>query len=604
MVQAPRLFPSEAFHHHALAQLASYHFRCKKGLGQWLPKCEFIWPYLDRSILLTCNRVVIGSVNCELRDVFTKLAKLHTKQNFSFAIVAGDLFGDCTTEHELDEISALMQGNIAVPLPTYFTLGNKPLPTRVVEKIEADDEVCENLYYLGKRGILKTSEGVRLAALGGRFEAAAKDIKSHNKFKPEFTESEARALYGAHTADILITNQWPKGIRTGSKVPLPENATPPEEVQCLADLCSTLKPRYHISSSGNFFFEREPFFHLPSEDSPDAKPVTRFVSLAPYSKTSKQKYMYAFTLDPKAPIPFTVPVGATATPFIASQAKRKALPSQSQSYHRFSTGDDYQRPRKRARGPPPGPEQCFFCLSNPNIATHLITSIGNECYLTTAKGPLSTADTFPSLGFPGHMLIIPLTHSPTLSLITEQETRKATYTEMQRYRESLQSMLQHRSNGKLGAVTWEVSRGNGIHVHWQFLPAPADMVSKGLVEAAFKVEAENLEYPKFEQPNATEDASSEPGDFFRVWIWGPSRSEDGQDSEGGEKKKEGVEKVLILPLTPDFRFDIQFGRRVMAKLLGLEKRISWRDDVQSQEEEETDANLFKDSFKKFDFSLG
>jgi hypothetical protein len=30
-----------------------------------------------------------------LRAVFTKLAKLHLKQNFSFAIVVGDLFGDC-----------------------------------------------------------------------------------------------------------------------------------------------------------------------------------------------------------------------------------------------------------------------------------------------------------------------------------------------------------------------------------------------------------------------------------------------------------------------------------------------------------------------------
>lgn len=548
---------------------------------------------------------MIGSVNCELREVFTKLAKLHVKQNFSFAIIVGDLFGECTTEHELEEISALLQGNIAVPLPTYFSLGNRPLPTRVVEKIEANesnDEVCPNLYYLGKRGTLKTAEGVRLVALGGRLEErASRESKAH-KYHPGYTQTEARSLYGTHTADILITNQWPKGIRTGSKVPIPENATPPEEVQCVADLCSTLKPRYHISSSGDFFYEREPFFHMPTEDNPDAKPLTRFVSLASYSQTSKQKYMYAFTLDPKAPIPFTVPVGATATPLAPIQTKRKSLPSQGESYQRFANIDeDYRRPRKRARGPPPGPEQCFFCLSNPNIATHLITSIGNECYLTTAKGPLPTAETFPSLKFPGHMLIIPLTHSPTLNAITEPETRLATYKEMQRYRDSLHSMLQNRAKGELGAVTWEVSRGNGIHIHWQFLPVPADMVSKGLVEAAFKVEAENLQYPKFDTPRTESDGSTEPGDYFRVWIWGPSSLSGGSSQE--EKQKDGSEKVLLLPLTPDFRFDIQFGRRVMAKLLQLEKRMDWKDGVQSKEEEEADANVFKDVFKEFDFSL-
>jgi hypothetical protein len=530
-------------------------------------------------------------VNCQLREVFTKLAKLQAKQAFALAIVVGDLFGDCTTEQELDEISALLQGSISVPLPTYFTLGSRPLPTRVIEEIEANDEVCPNLYFLGKRGTLKTSEGIRLVALGGTLET---EIKPSDKYHPGYTESDARALYGAHTADILITHQWPKGIRTRSQVPIPEEAAQPEEVQCIADLCSTLKPRYHLSSTEEFFYEREPFFHMPPEDNPDAKPLTRFINLASYSKTSKQKWMYAFTLDPKAPHPLTIPTGATASPLAPIQIKRKPLSSQRESYSRFAVDDDQNRPRKRARGPPPGPDQCFFCLSNPTIATHLITSIGNESYLTTAKGPLPTSKTFPSLGFPGHMLIIPFTHTPTLNSITETESRLSTYTEMQRYRKALHTMLTTRTNGALGAVTWEVSRGNGIHTHWQFLPVPSDLIKRGLVTAAFKVEAENLKYPKFEPASSGDDPSAEPGDFFRVWVWGPSEvaAEDA-----------GTEKTLLLPLGPEFRFDLQFGRRVMAKLMELESRINWKNDVQSQDEEETDATAFKEAFKDFDFTL-
>ncbi|PWY78230.1 hypothetical protein BO70DRAFT_388072 [Aspergillus heteromorphus CBS 117.55] len=533
--------------------------------------------------------VVVGDVNCELQDVFTKLSKLHIKQNFAFAIIVGDLFGDCSTEHELEQISALLQGNITVPLPTYFTLGSRPLPTRIIEAIEANDEVCPNLYFLGRRGTLKTSEGIRLVSLGGTLEPDSS--RSSEKYHPGYTESDARALYGAHSADILITHQWPKDIRTGSK------------------------PRYHLSSSPNFFWEREPFFQPPTEDNPDAKPLTRFISLASYSKTAKTKWMYAFTLDPHAAASMTLPAGATAIPFAPLQTKRKPLRPQKESFQRFAVDDNDgdHRPRKRARAPPPGPDQCFFCLSNPNIATHLITSIGEESYLTTAKGPLPTSKTFsPALPFPGHMLIIPFTHTPTLNTISDPSSRLATYTEMHRYRTSLHTMLQARASGSLGAVTWEVSRGNGIHVHWQFLPVPASLIKRGLVDAAFRVEAENLKYPKFEKPSSTTDPSTEPGDFFRVWIWDPPSTEsadadpaenDGAADPDAEKPELGSEKTLLLPLSTEFRFDLQFGRRVMAKLMELEKRINWKNDVQSQAEEEADAEAFKEAFKQFDFTL-
>ena len=536
------------------------------------------------------------------------------KQNFAFAIIVGNLFGDCSTENQLDEISALLHGNINVPLPTYFTVGDRPLPTRIVEKIEADDEVCPNLYFLGKRGTLKTAEGIRISALGCTLESAESQSKPESnasgRFQSTYTDADARALFGTHSADILITNQWPKGIRTGSKVSLPEDqSTLPTEVQCVAEVCATLKPRYHFSASDSFFYEREPFFHMPTEDNPDEKPLTRFISMASYE--SKQKAMYAFSLDPKAAPPLTIPAGATASPLSAPQTKRKGLASQRESFQRFAQPDDHHhqrgpRKRQRERAPPPGPDQCFFCLSNPNIATHLITSIGNESYLTTAKGPLPPTDFFPSLGFPGHMLIIPFTHSPTLSSISDPESRASTYNEMQRYRTALHKMVTTRSAGKLGAVTWEVSRASGIHTHWQFLPVPIDLISNGLVEAAFKVEAENLKYPTFSTVTASElNGENEAGDFFRISIWNSADTAGKEDGENDttDSKSAGEEKILMLELTPDFRFDLQFGRRVMAKLLELDKRMNWKDATQSVEEEEADADAFKSGFQPYDFSM-
>ncbi|KAF7714788.1 Uncharacterized protein PECH_007310 [Penicillium ucsense] len=578
--------------------------------------------------------IVIGSPNCQLQTVFTKLAKLHTKQNFAFAIIVGNLFGDCSTEAELNEISALLQGNIHVPVTTYFTMGSRPLPTRIVEKIEADDEVCSNLYFLGKRGVLKTAEGIRIAALGGQLDQSGPskskpESNASGKFQTTYTESDARALYGMGNADILITNQWPKDIRFGSKVPIPEDyASQSSETQIISDLCATLKPRYHFSTSDSFFYEREPFFHMPSEDSPQTKPMTRFISLAAFDSPSKQKALYAFSLDHTSAAPLTIPAGVTASPLSAPQAKRKNLPSQQESYSRFASHDsskshsNNRRGKRQQREPPPGPDRCFFCLSNPNVATHLITSIGDQSYLTIAKGPLPTKEFFPSLGFPGHILIIPFEHSPTISSIADAATRTATLAEMSRFNQRLRRMVSDRSSEQLGAVTWEVSRGGGIHTHWQFLPVSISLLNQNLVELAFQVEAENLSYPKFRITTSTHsadnnvnadgetsDAPAQQGDYFQVSIWTPEQKNpkpatDAADSTDSKLSSDhGTEKVMTLDLDPSFQFDLQFGRRVMAKLLQLDKRMNWRDAPQSQVEEEADANAFKEAFKEYDFSL-
>jgi hypothetical protein len=269
-------------------------------------------------------------------------------------------------------------------------------------------------------------------------------------------------------------------------------------------------------------------------------------------------------------------------------------------YSRYGNHDNSSYKNKRGKGrrgerqPPPGPGECFFCLSNPNLATHLISSIGDDAYLTIAKGPLTTSTTYARVGidFPAHALIIPLTHSPTLALITEEDNAKEkTFVEMTRFKKALQEMIAERSNNKLGAVTYEISKANGVHTHWQFIPMAEETISKGLVEAAFRVEAENLSYPAFQvrDPGIGQDDS----DFFRVWIWTPPIEGDSV----------GKTKCLTMAFDDSLRFSLQFGRIVLAKLLQLEKRIQWRDCAQSEEEEKKDIEAFKAAFKGFDFTL-
>lgn len=509
----------------------------------------------------------------------------------------------------------LLKGEILIPLPTYFTLGKHPLPQQIIEKLEkSDDEVCPNLYFLNKRSTTKTSEGLRIVNLGGILDPASTAGISKDRFLPFHTEGDAHALRGANTADILITSHWPPSVRTGSQINISdETKTPPAE-QCVADLCSALKPRYHFTTSNEIFYEREPFFHLSDQGQPDTASITRFISLAAFNNPLKQKWLYAFSIDPSAAPPITLPVGTTASPLDISK-KRNRLPDQEQSYSRFSKqqGSHHHHPNKRSRNhAPPTPQECFFCLSNPNLATHLITSIANDSYLTTAKGPLTTPSTFPSLKCPAHILIIPLAHTATLADIPEADSRASSLAEMHKYRRTLQRyLMQNARDESLGAVTWELSRAAGVHVHWQFLPVAANLVERGLVEAAFKVEAENEKYPAFQptpSPGLDRNVPDE-GDHFRVWIWRPdaakntARSPSASDAAPTDDDPPGSEFCLSLPIPTGSRFDAQFGRRVMAKLLGLEKRMDWRDCAQDSEQEKKDAEAFKDGFKGLDFSL-
>jgi hypothetical protein len=535
---------------------------------------------------------VFGGINGQLEAAFKKLTTLHSKNNFSLAIATGNLFAEAQDD---DIIKALLDGNISIPCPTYFTVGSHALPPAVVQKIESDEEIAPNLHYLGKRSVTKTEDGVRIVALGGILDTEIVAGQSKEQHLPFHTLDDAKALKGANSADILLTAVWPASVWRGSSVNVPPNPADIPASESIADLCSSLKPRYHLSSSpADFFYEREPFFHVPTGDQTEpSTEVTRFISLAPYGNEAKAKALYAFTLS-REPL-VVLPQGSTVTPFTRSQGKKRT--AQPDGFSRFSSdgqGHDSRRKRHRQRSPPPGPDRCFFCLGNPNLSTHMVVSIGDESYLATAKGPLPSEQTFKDRGltFPGHMVIVPLIHAPTISTAAMgEEDARRTFAEMSRYKDALQAAVSAKSGGKLGGVTYEINRGRGIHAHWQFCPVPAELVSKGLVEAAFRVEAENQKLPKFEVKDFTVP-DAEMGDYIRVWIW----AEDDKDDKI-------LGKTMVMRFDETVRFDLQFGRRVLAKLLRLEKRLIWQDVGQSEQEETRDAQAFKEAFKEWDFTF-
>ncbi|CCX34365.1 CwfJ C-terminus 1-domain-containing protein-like protein [Pyronema domesticum] len=529
--------------------------------------------------------LVVGAIKGRFAEVIPKLTALHAKQSFAFAVLTGDVLSSEAPDD-------LLNGELRFPLPTYFTLGTSPLPSAVINRIDNNaGEVVENLFYLGKRGSIKTSEGIRIVAVGGSYDpnlTVSAEKAEETKHLPFYTTTEINSLKGVNQADILISNEFPLGFGKGS-------ANAPKDItgsKPLADLVRHLRPRYHFTSSESYY-EREPYINDVRKD--EASVITsRFYSLAPWGNAEKQKAVFAFSLDPSQPT--TVATNATACPYEDPRPHgNRKRPAEGSSEGTFFWGDHTsghggegrgnRRRKHNAPRPPPGPDACFFCLSYPALEKHLIVSIGNEAYLTTAKGPLTSATTNPkTLPFSSHIIIIPFSHTPTLNGIEDGETRNNTRSEMVKYKQAVEKMLKARG---CGAVTFEIRRANGVHAHWQVVPVREELMH--VVDDAFEKLAKESTGRGFEDVEASSEEGAEEeahgGDAFTYWT---------SDREGGKE----------LRLGGDEYFDLQFGRRALANVLGTgRERGNWRDCVMPIEEESKDAKEFKEAFKEFDFSL-
>ncbi|KAF8636669.1 hypothetical protein AX17_003475 [Amanita inopinata Kibby_2008] len=225
------------------------------------------------------------------------------------------------------------------------------------------------------------------------------------------------------------------------------------------------------------------------------------------------------------------------------------------------------------------PDECWFCLSNPNLAKHLIAAIGAECYLTLPKGQIiPTRSSSSQTGVPGggHVLIIPIAHYPTYSTVPP-ELVQPIVEETERYKSSLRAFYD-----KYGAVlvTFEVGRlsTKGGHAHIHAVPLPARF--KKSVEDAFISEGRVLGIDFERDPDAAmESCSNGKGGYFRV------------DLPDGRK--------LVHLIQDHIPFNIQFGRQVLVNLIGMPERVDWKACVLSEDEDRTDAQNFKEAFEPF-----
>lgn len=222
--------------------------------------------------------------------------------------------------------------------------------------------------------------------------------------------SEKELPNSIQAIDLLLTSEWPKGIVNGSIV---GNEMPDCGSLEIAELTKALKPHYHLASSAKFF-EREPY----NNNSSEAR-VTRFIGLGDYGNAEKDRAFYAFNLEPDAAEDPNKIVKATKSPF--EHPKRQLLGEN--NYFFETTEPTIKKPRlsqprindqtlicrscgeqgHTSRTCPDTPvaptaklrlkkrnaAQCWFCLSNPNVESHLIISVISATYIAQAKGAIS-----------------------------------------------------------------------------------------------------------------------------------------------------------------------------------------------------------------------
>jgi len=233
------------------------------------------------------------------------------------------------------------------------------------------------------------------------------------------------------------------------------------------------------------------------------------------------------------------------------------------------------------------PDECWFCLSNPKVAKHLIVSIGSECYVTLPKGqmiPTHSKSSFPQGKIPavpggGHVLIVPITHYPTYASIPP-DLSGPIVEETRTYKTALWSFYaKHNAH----PVSFEVGRlsAKGGHAHVQVVPVP-QALSADTIANAFTSEGTRLgvdfEFEETERDGVTGDRG-----YFRVEL------------PDGRK--------LVHWMRDGVPFSIQFGRQVLVSLLGIPERFDWKECTQSDDEDRADAQAFKTAFAAFDPTL-
>ena len=545
--------------------------------------------------------LVVGSVFGKYSKLFKRISDVNLKAGpFDLLLCIGDFFGNDTKSY-----SELLNSSIDLPnLPVYI-LGRISKEFREMHKnvtnFDEGFELLEGITFLGRSGILTTSQGLRIGYLNGSYSRGDSLNKDDDNLE-YFTKKDYESLLISHTSsasvlDILLTNQWPKNIFTYTNDDFDESLQKTindNSSLVIAILCKLIRPRYHFAGGIDIFYERPPFRnHQVLQET--ARNVTRFYSIADIVNTKKMKWIYAFNVVPGKNISHheltTQPIGTTENPFIKFQEydledELSTNNTQLQSNQYFfaidssngdnpDKGDEYSKRRRNNNRDSDryskkqlkvDLDNCWFCLASPNVDKTLIVSVGEYSYLALAKGGLTN----------DHMLILPIEHIRSTIEIEEESLK----TEINKFKSALCKLYKKRD---MVPIFFE-RNFKTAHFQIQVIGLPESKAPL-LKQAVAKVFSKLVYHELALDDELLDELSSgvpyflfECPDYYKFFVRINTR-------------------VAFFPM--------QIGRQLLAddSLLNCPERVDWKKCTNSAEEAKNLTQQIRKEFKEFDFTI-
>jgi len=268
------------------------------------------------------KRVIIaGDARDSFDALISRVETVHANPKagpFDAVFVAGRVYPGDDAEKAME---AYASGEKRAPIPVYFidADGEKGLEyarERAAANANASGaspvlEIAPNVYMLSESRVYDLCDGLKVAAMPGRFDALSYEDasalgKSSAKRNGETTEDDVASMRESFedmkkkdVVDIFLTRDWPAGTLDvhGREVGREAKSASSTGSPACRALALTLAPRYHFAGSHPFFFDREPYINAKNDPSASSW-VTRFINLATCANEDGQKWMHALKVEP------------------------------------------------------------------------------------------------------------------------------------------------------------------------------------------------------------------------------------------------------------------------------------------------------------------
>mmetsp|Transcript_24988 Transcript_24988/g.38196 ORF Transcript_24988/g.38196 Transcript_24988/m.38196 type:complete len:624 (+) Transcript_24988:2-1873(+) len=271
-----------------------------------------------------------------------------------------------------------------------------------------------------------------------------------------------------------------------------------------------------------------------------------------------------------------------------------------------TSGENNRFKFKSHHFPPDARTDCWFCLASPTCEKHLIVNIFDHCYITMPKGPVNQH----------HSLVVPVNHSHPASEIGGKRPILGAYLDstpgaVEGVEEAIRKLRKF-SSTQLEKDLFVFERAfptrGGYHSHINCIPVDRGLGPKirttmmSMAAAANRggtIDIRELQNPEISVTsllkNAEDDGLSgyfycevpfgENGDFKRFLYTATDEGEQNGGYGGGGSSRKHI--------------PLQFGREIVASVMGDDNLAHWKGCVLSREIEEEYTESFRKSFDSY-----